>query len=126
MSTLSSALASLGYAMDSNGNPIIENPLAPARPNSSSTSLPSTDTLDATIASLTGAATSATQTNLGSVAKAASTLGAGSITSWLSASSSNIVAVLIGLVLVAGAVWGFDTVHDTVISTAKGAAALAA
>ena len=79
-----------------------------------------------TIASLTGAATSATQTNLGSVAKAASTLGAGSITSWLSASSSNIVAVLIGLVLVAGAVWGFDTVHDTVISTAKGAAALAA
>ena len=126
MSTLSSALASLGYAMDSNGNPIIENPLASARPNSSSTSLPNTDTLQSTIASLTGAATSATQTNLGSVAKAASTLGAGSITSWLSASSSNIVAVLIGLVLVAGAVWGFDTVHDTVISTAKGAAALAA
>lgn len=126
MSTLSSALASLGYAMDSNGNPIIETPLAPARPNSASTSLPNTDTLQSTIASLTGAATSATQTNLGSVAKAASTLGAGSITSWLSASSSNIVAVLIGLVLVAGAVWGFDTVHDTVISTAKGAAALAA
>ena len=120
MSTLSSALASLGYETDSNGNPIIENPLAPARPNSSSTSLPNTDTLQSTIASLTGA------TALGSVAKAASTLGTGTITSWLSASSANIVAVLIGLVLVAGAVWGFDTVHDTVISTAKGAAELAA
>ena len=100
----------------SNGNPIIENPLAPARPNSSSTSLPNTDILQSTIASLTGA------TALGSVAKAASTLGTGTITSWF----ANIVAVLIGLVLVAGAVWGFDTVRDTVISTAKGAAELAA
>ena len=116
MSTLSSALASLGYETDSNGNPIIENPLAPARPNSSSTSLPNTDILQSTIASLTGA------TALGSVAKAASTLGTGTITSWF----ANIVAVLIGLVLVAGAVWGFDTVRDTVISTAKGAAELAA
>ena len=120
MSTLSSALASLGYETDSNGNPIIEDPLASARPNSSSTSLPNTDTLQSTIASLTGA------TALGSVAKAVSTLGTGTITSWLSASSANIVAVLIGLVLVAGAVWGFDTVRDTVISTAKGAAELAA
>lgn len=126
MSTLSSALASLGYETDSNGNPIIENPLAPARPNSSSTSLPNTDTLQSTIASLTGATASAAQANLGSVAKAVSTLGTGTITSWLSASSANIVAVLIGLVLVAGAVWGFDTVRDTVISTAKGAAELAA
>ena len=126
MSTLSSALASLGYETDSNGNPIIEDPLASARPNSSSTSLPNTDTLQSTIASLTGATASAAQANLGSVAKAASTLGTGTITSWLTASSANIVAVLIGLVLVAGAVWGFDTVHDTVISTAKGAAALAA
>ena len=106
----------------SNGNPIIENPLAPARPNSSSTSLPNTDTLQSTIASLTGATASAAQANLGSVAKAASTLGTGTITSWF----ANIVAVLIGLVLVAGAVWGFDTVRDTVISTAKGAAELAA
>ena len=126
MSTLSSALASLGYETDSNGNPIIEDPLASARPNSSSTSLPNTDTLQSTIASLTGATASAAQANLGSVAKAVSTLGTGTITSWLSASSANIVAVLIGLVLVAGAVWGFDTVRDTVISTAKGAAELAA
>ena len=126
MSTLSSALTNLGYETDSNGNPIIEDPLASARPNSSSTSLPNTDTLQSTIASLTGATASAAQANLGSVAKAASTLGTGTITSWLTASSANIVAVLIGLVLVAGAVWGFDTVHDTVISTAKGAAALAA
>ena len=104
----------------------IETPLASARPNSSSTSLPNTDILQSTIASLTGATASAAQANLGSVAKAVSTLGTGTITSWLSASSANIVAVLIGLVLVAGAVWGFDTVRDTVISTAKGAAELAA
>ena len=126
MSTLSSALTNLGYETDSNGNPIIEDPLASARPNSSSTSLPNTDTLQSTIASLTGATASAAQANLGSVAKAVSTLGTGTITSWLTASSANIVAVLIGLVLVAGAVWGFDTVRDTVISTAKGAAELAA
>ena len=94
----------------------IETPLASARPNSSSTSLPNTDILQSTIASLTGA------TALGSVAKAASTLGTGTITSWF----ANIVAVLIGLVLVAGAVWGFDQVRETVVSTAKGAAELAA
>ena len=100
----------------------IETPLASARPNSSSTSLPNTDILQSTIASLTGATASAAQANLGSVAKAASTLGTGTITSWF----ANIVAVLIGLVLVAGAVWGFDQVRETVVSTAKGAAELAA
>ena len=122
MSTLSSALASLGYETDSNGNPIIETPLAPARPNSSSTSLPNTDTLDATIASLTGAV----QGVATSGAKSVTTGMFGSLETWLTSSTANIVAVLIGLVLIAGAVWGFDTVHDTVISTAKGAAALAA
>jgi hypothetical protein len=122
MSTLSSALASLGYETDSNGNPIIENPLAPARPNSSSTSLPNTDTLPNAIASLTGVA----QGTATSGAKSVTTGMFGSLETWLASSTANIVAVLIGLVLVAGAVWGFDTVHDTVISTAKGAAALAA
>ena len=50
----------------------------------------------------------------------------GALETWLTNSTVNIVAVLIGLVLIAGAVWGFDTVRETVVSTAKGAAELAA
>ena len=49
-----------------------------------------------------------------------------SLETWLTSSASNIVAVLIGIVLIAGAVWSFSSVKDTFISTAKGAAELAA
>jgi hypothetical protein len=49
-----------------------------------------------------------------------------SLEQWLTTSSANIVAVLIGLVLIAGAVFGFSQVRETVVSTAKGAAAIAA
>ena len=118
MSTLASAIASLGYNVDSSGNPVIETPLAPARPNPSATSLPNTDTLQGAIASLTGTAQNA--------ASSGATGLFGSLETWLTSSATNIVAVLIGLVLVAGAVWGFDQVRETVVSTAKGAAELAA
>jgi hypothetical protein len=39
---------------------------------------------------------------------------------------TNVTAVVVGLVLIAGAVFGFSQVRETVVSTAKGAAALAA
>ncbi len=48
----------------------------------------------------------------------------GKFEAWLANSSANIVAVLLGLVLVASAVWGFSTVKDTMIQTAKKGAAL--
>jgi len=122
MSTLASAIANLGYNVDSSGNPVIETPLAPARPNPSATTLPNTDTLQGAIASLTGTAQAAASSG----AKSVTTSLFGSLETWLTSSATNIVAVLIGLVLVAGAVWGFDQVRETVVSTAKGAAELAA
>ena len=45
---------------------------------------------------------------------------------WLVSSSANIVAVIIGLVLIAGAIFGLSQVRDTVISGAKTAAKFAA
>lgn len=39
---------------------------------------------------------------------------------------SDIVAILVGLVLIAGAIFSFSTVKDTIVTTAKDAAALAA
>jgi hypothetical protein len=41
---------------------------------------------------------------------------------WLVSSSANIVAVIIGLVLIAGAIFGLSQVRDTIISGAKFAA----
>lgn len=38
----------------------------------------------------------------------------------------DIVAIIIGIVLIAGAVWGFSTVRDTTISVAKKGAEIAA
>lgn len=43
----------------------------------------------------------------------------GQFETWLTSSSGNIVAVLIGLILIAGAIFSFSTVKDTVISGAK-------
>lgn len=45
---------------------------------------------------------------------------------WLSSSSANIVSVVVGFILIAGAVFSFSSVKDTVVSTAKTAAKLAA
>jgi hypothetical protein len=50
----------------------------------------------------------------------------GSFETWLSSSSANVVSVLIGLVLIAGAIFSFSTVRDTIVSTAKKGVALAA
>lgn len=48
------------------------------------------------------------------------------IENWLTNSSANVVSVLIGLVLIAGAVFSFSTVRDTVVGVAKRGAELAA
>lgn len=123
MSTLSGALTSLGYETDSNGNPIIETPLATARPNPSSTATPNTSILS----QLESATSKIADEESGTKNSTAQATGLfAQFEQWLTTSSTNIVAVLIGLVLVAGAVWGFDAVKETVTSTAKGAAKLAA
>jgi hypothetical protein len=50
----------------------------------------------------------------------------GQFEQWLQSEASNTVAVVIGLVLIAGAVFSFSQVKDTIVSTTKGVASLAA
>lgn len=118
MSSLSNALSSLSIPVDDNGYPLDPlTPLAPVRPNTTPAPASTSET--------------GTQSESGSgsadyVAQLKAALSGTGIEQWLTASSVNIVAVVIGLVLVAGAVWGLDQVRETVVSTAKGAADLAA
>lgn len=48
------------------------------------------------------------------------------IEQWILSEQANWVAILVGLVLIAGAVWGFSTVRDTVTGTVRSAATIAA
>ena len=89
----------------------IPTPLAPARPSES--------VIPADPNAVTQGASSAEPTAINSGLF-------GQFETWLTTSTANIVAVVIGIVLIAGAVWGFDQVRDTITSTAKGAAEIAA
>lgn len=142
MSSFATALASLGYDVDSSGNPIIDTPLAPARPTATTPDLTSEQDIINGLGNTTyvipGSAVEVTPggqivTTLPSGTTTTQASGAslgsgilGQFELWLQSEASNTVSVIVGLVLIAGAVWGFDTVRDSVVSTAKGAAALAA
>jgi hypothetical protein len=117
VSTLSSATSQL----QSQESTLIETPLASARPNSVTDSPTPDDMLDQFTKQITASGISNPDTTVGN-----STGILSGFQNWLTNSSVNIVAVLIGLVLIAGAVWGFSTVRDTVVETAQGAATLAA
>jgi hypothetical protein len=118
-----SPLDNLGDIVD------IPTPLAPARPNATvpeSTNVPAVDASNAAavVDNILGTSVGNSVAKSGTNAVGSGLIG--SFETWLTSSTANIVAVLVGLVLIAGAIWGLDQVRETVVSTARGAAELAA
>ena len=76
----------------------------------------STVTTPATGAQAAGSALNAAQAGTTSTATGGIF---GPLETWLTSSTSNIVAVLVGLILIAGAIFSFSAVKDTVVSAGR-------
>lgn len=121
-------------------DPVIESPLAPARPNATGTGTGGQDVTAQFNAFLSGLQsktqafsdnmqTAANRLNTG-LSNAAQSITVGSaFGAPLSVDSSvvyRIVAVVGGLILIAGAVWGFDNIRETATTAARRGAEIAA
>lgn len=109
----------------------IPSPLAPPRPDTATSNPLELPTFDPTTnnplyggVQINPNSTVTTNTVNGSQTGAATGLFAG-IENWILSEQSNWAAIILGLVLVAGAVWSIGMVRDTVTTVARGAATIA-
>lgn len=110
----------------------IEVPLAPARPNTAPVNPTALQPATTSGSWLTDAwdnyMSAFNQAQEGAIDNPATAANAATQVATISgiAYGADIAAVLVGLILIAGAVFSFSMVKDTIVTTAKGAASLAA